>query len=137
MAPESASSTTAAAPRVGPRRARRRRFLIGVLAAGLVFALTLLISGVSASFGAEIRRTVSAFDVDSWVVPADVSGPFTSSRLFPASAAQQVASQPGVRAAAPLLLMRVTVNTDTVHDLNVVGIPPGGLVDPKLSAGRA
>ena len=57
---------------------RRRRFLIGVLAAGLVFALTLLISGVSASFGDEIKHTVNSFQVDAWIVPADVSGPFTS-----------------------------------------------------------
>src|SRR5450631_2092425 len=66
---------------------RRRRFLIGVLAAGLVFALTLLMSGVSASFGNEIKNTVVAFNVDEWVVPSGVSGPFTSSRVFPASEA--------------------------------------------------
>ena len=116
---------------------RRRRFLIGVLAAGLVFALTLLMSGVSASFGDEIRHTVSAFQVDSWVVPVDVSGPFTSSRLLPAAQAQAIASSPGVTAADPVLLMRVSVKTSSVHDLNVVGIRPSGIVAPKLAAGRA
>jgi putative ABC transport system permease protein len=116
---------------------RRRRFLIGVLAAGLVFALTLLISGVSASFGTEIRHTVNAFGVDSWVVPSDVSGPFTSSRGFLASEAKQIAAQPGVRAAEPALLMHVSVRTTPVRDLNVVGVVPGGIVSPKLSEGRA
>src|SRR4051812_771217 len=67
---------------------RRRRFLIGVLAAGLVFALTLLMSGVSASFTNEIKHTVAAFDVDSWIVPSGVSGPFTSTRVFPAAEAE-------------------------------------------------
>lgn len=115
---------------------RRRRFLIGVLAAGLVFALTLLISGVSASFGTEIRHSVAAFGADGWVVPSDVSGPFTSSRVFPASEARQVAALPGVRAADGVLLMRVSVKAKTVRDLNVVGITPGGIVNPKLSQGR-
>ena len=115
---------------------RRRRFLIGVLAAGLVFALTLLISGVSASFGAEIRHSVAAFGADSWAVPAEVSGPFTSSQVFPAAEAKQIATLPGIRAADPVLLMRASVKTKSVHDLNVIGIPPGGIVNPKLSDGR-
>ena len=115
---------------------RRRRFLIGVLAAGLVFALTLLISGVSASFGDEIKHTVNSFQVDAWIVPADVSGPFTSSRVFPAAEAEKVASTPGVQAAAPVLMSRVTVRTSSVHDLNMIGIPPTGIVAPKLSQGR-
>jgi len=116
---------------------RRRRFLIGVLAAGLVFALTLLMSGVSASFDNEIKHTVAAFDVDEWIVPAGVSGPFTSSRLFPAAQAQNVGKVAGVRGAEPVLFMRTSVTTTSVHDLNVVGIRPGGMVTPKLAGGRS
>ena len=116
---------------------RRRRFLIGVLAAGLVFALTLLMSGVSASFGTEIKHTVAAFNVDSWIVPSDVSGPFSSPRVFPATEADKIAALPGVKAAEPVLLMRTTVNNDGVRDLNLVGATPGGIVNPKLSEGRA
>jgi len=116
---------------------RRRRFLIGVLAAGLVFALTLLMSGVSASFGNEIKHTVAAFDVDSWIVPAGVSGPFTSSRVFPASEADKIAALPGVQGAEPVLLMRTSVTTTSVRDLNVIGIVPGGMVNPKLAGGRS
>ncbi len=115
---------------------RRRRFLIGVLAAGLVFALTLLMSGVSASFDNEVKHAVRVFGVDSWIVPVGVSGPFTSSRVFPASEARKIASLPGVRGAAPLLLMRTSVTTSSVRDLNVIGITPGGIVSPELAAGR-
>jgi putative ABC transport system permease protein len=115
---------------------RRRRFLIGVLAAGLVFALTLLMSGVSASFGNEIKNTVAAFNVDEWVVPSGVSGPFTSSRVFPASEAQKIAALPGVRGVAPVLLMRASVTINGVRGLNVVGIPPDGIVNPKLAGGH-
>jgi putative ABC transport system permease protein len=64
---------------------RRRRFLIGVLATGLVFALTVVMSGVNASFTNEVNRTVDSFAVDQWIVPKDVSGPFTSTQVFPAS----------------------------------------------------
>ena len=116
---------------------RRRRFLIGVLAAGLVFALTLLMSGVSASFKTEIKHTVASFGVDAWVVPSEVSGPFTSSQVFPAAEARKVASQPNVHGADPVLLMRSSITTKSVRDLNLVGIPPGGIVRPTLTSGRA
>jgi putative ABC transport system permease protein len=115
---------------------RRRRFLIGVLAAGLVFALTLLMSGVSASFSTEIKHTVGSFNVDSWIVPTDVSGPFSSAHVFPASEASQIAALPGVKSAEPVLLMRTTVNTSRVRDLNLVGAAPGGIVNPKLTQGH-
>ena len=99
--------------------------------------MTLLMSGVSASFGTEIKHTVAAFNVDSWIVPSDVSGPFSSSRVFPAGEADKIAALPGVKAAEPVLLMRTTVNNDGVRDLSLVGVTPGGIVNPKLSQGRA
>ena len=42
---------------------RARQFLIAVLGAGLVFAMTLLLAGMAASFHAEIGRTVRAVGV--------------------------------------------------------------------------
>jgi putative ABC transport system permease protein len=56
--------------------------------------------------------------------------------VFPAAEAKRIATLPGIRAADPVLLMRANVTANGVRDLNVVGIPPGGLVSPKLSAGR-
>ena len=47
---------------------RLRRFIIGVLATGLVFAIALLISGIDASFQNEAKRAVKAFGADQWVV---------------------------------------------------------------------
>lgn len=43
----------------------RRRFAVAVLATALVFALGLLMSGVSASFDNEIDRTVGSFGADA------------------------------------------------------------------------
>jgi putative ABC transport system permease protein len=115
---------------------RLRRFLIGVIAAGLVFALALLISGVSASFHTEITRVVDSFDVDAWIVPAGVSGPFTSANVFPETEVAKVAAMPGVRAAEPIALFRTVVQENGIHDLNLIGIQPGGIADPKLRDGH-
>jgi putative ABC transport system permease protein len=115
---------------------RRRRFIIGVIATGLVFALALLISGISGSFHNEIGRAVGAFHVDEWVVPNDVSGPFTSTHVFPATDTKLVAARPGVHRAEPVALFRTTVYTGKVHDLNLIGIEPGGIVAPKIREGR-
>jgi hypothetical protein len=47
---------------------RRRRFAIAIAATALVFALSLLLSGVSASFARETDRTVRDVGGDFWVV---------------------------------------------------------------------
>ena len=47
---------------------RLRRFIIGVLATGLVFAIALLLSGIDASFQNEAKRAINAFGADEWVV---------------------------------------------------------------------
>src|SRR5258707_1051991 len=59
---------------------RRRRFLIAIAATSLVFAMTLLLTGVSTSLHDQDRRIVTAFGADSWLVEAGASGPFTASR---------------------------------------------------------
>ncbi len=115
---------------------RRRRFIIGVLATGLVFGLALLISGISGSFHNEIGRAVRALAVDEWVVPADVSGPFTSTKLFPENTAQTVRALPGVQSAEPIALFRTTAKTNSVHDLNLIGIVPNGSAAPTIVSGR-
>ena len=115
---------------------RSRRFVIGVLATGLVFALTVVMSGVNASFHNEIGRVVDAFHVDQWIVPSDVSGPFTSTRAFPADVTKQVGARPGVVQAEPVVFFRATVETSSVKDLNLIGAPAGGIVAPRLVDGR-
>jgi putative ABC transport system permease protein len=115
---------------------RLRRFMIGVLATGLVFALALLISGISASFHNEVNRTVDAFKADSWVVSEKATGPFTTPVLFPqAAAAQIVQSNPGAQA-APIVVLRSTVHTSRLRDVNVIGAVPGSIGWLKLHDGR-
>ena len=66
---------------------RRRRFIVAVIAVGLVFGITLLLDGFVASLSNEVDRTVRAFHADSWLVPAGSSGPFTPDHLVAESAA--------------------------------------------------
>jgi putative ABC transport system permease protein len=115
---------------------RRKRFLIAVLATALLFSVTLLLSGISASFHNEVRRTMSELDVDAWIVPAGTTGPFTSSNLFVASEAKRMAAVPGVGRADPILLFHETIATPKAKDLNVIGYAPGGVGQPHVTGGR-
>src|SRR3954463_112996 len=71
---------------------RRRRFVVAVLAVGLVFGITLLLDGFTHSIDNEIRRTVGAFRADTWLVSNGSSGPFTPDHLVSESAAAAATS---------------------------------------------
>jgi len=115
---------------------RRRRFLIGVLATGLVFALAVLITEISAAFHHEVNSTIEAFGADEWIVSQRASGPFTTPVFFPQSVGAQIeAANPGVRT-APLVIARFTVHTTRLRDLNVIGITPGSVGWPRVRDGR-
>ena len=61
---------------------RRRRFIIAILATSLVFAIALILSGVSGGFSSEISRSVDSFGAGGWVVPTKAAGPFSNSEVF-------------------------------------------------------
>jgi putative ABC transport system permease protein len=115
---------------------RRRRFLIAVVATALVFAMTLLMTGITASIHAENHHIVRRFDADAWVVASGTSGPFTASTLIPVTDATRVAAAPGVRRADPIIVFRSTVGTRKLKDVNVLGVRFGGVGSPKVGAGR-
>ena len=116
---------------------RLRRFLIAGTGAALVFAMTLVLAGLAASFQDEAARVVEGVGADTWVVPQGVEGPFTTLSLMPVEVAAQVAALPGVRAADPLLVLHQTVDVDgTATDVNVIGYRPGGLGTPQRVDGR-
>jgi len=116
---------------------RRRRFTIGVLATGLVFALALLITGFAGSFHNEVKRAVDAFAVDRWLVPDGASGPFTSAAVFPAAVADEVAQVTGVDAAAPIAVLRDSVDLGSRTDVNVIAVTPGAPGSPAVRSGDA
>jgi putative ABC transport system permease protein len=120
---------------------RRRRFAIAVVATGLVFALGLILSGVSASFDNEIDRTVDSFQADAWLVPAGTLGPFTAPTTMPERRVDQVRRLPGVRRADPVLVVGATTTTPRARNLNLVGVVPGGVgsqtTESRLAKPRA
>jgi putative ABC transport system permease protein len=118
---------------------RRRRFLIGVFAAGLVFALALVITGISQSFRNEVNRTVGAIDADQWVVSEKVAGPFTASTLIASALAPKIAAEPGVKQASAIVLLRNTLKktpTSSLRDIGMIGAEPGGVGSPTVADGR-
>ena len=108
----------------------RRRFAIGVVATALVFALGLLMSGVSASFDNEVDRTVKSFGADSWLVRDKSFGPFTGPATIPAARAAAVRDLPGVRRADPVAVLRATTETPKRANVNLIGVEPGGVGSP-------
>ncbi|HTK16181.1 MAG TPA: ABC transporter permease [Acidimicrobiia bacterium] len=116
---------------------RLRRFIIGVLATGLVFAIALLISGIDSSFQNEAKRAVAAFRADQWVVAEQAFGPFTSSNLVSDSVAGEISKLPGVRAASPVGILHATMRVPSTVDLNLISVVPGGVGSPVATEGRS
>src|SRR6202023_2551233 len=81
---------------------RRRRFVIAIVSTGLVFAMTLVLTGLANGFRVEAQHTVDSMGVDAFVVKTGAAGPFLGSTPFPDVDLARVAAEPGVVAAAPL-----------------------------------
>ena len=116
---------------------RRRQFLIATIGAGLVFAMTLLLAGLTNGFGVEIDQTVTGFHADSWVVKAGSSGRVASLTPFTRSAAARVAATPGVTAAVPVVVIPQTADVSGVlQQVNLIGSPVGTAPGrPPLTSG--
>jgi putative ABC transport system permease protein len=116
---------------------RRRRFLIAVLATSVVFAMTLIMSGLSHGLDKEIDRIVSSFNADAWVVARGASGPFTATKFVDDNDVQAVKGAAGVKEAAPMIAGHATIGTSSLKDVNLLGFQPGGIGTPPISEGRA
>ena len=114
---------------------RRRRFILAVMAAGLAFALALIMNGTLQHMRNESGRTVRLYDASAWVVAHGVSGPFTTSQFVPVSTAAALRQDAGVTSASPLLVVRSVIDK---LDVNIVGYELGGATQPrKLAKGTA
>jgi putative ABC transport system permease protein len=103
----------------------------------LVFALTLVLSGLSHGFDTEVGRTVAELHVGGWVVGQGASGPFLGAVAIPANRSQQVAAIPGIRRAGPTVFTVEVVNVGgTTKNVNVFGAAPGGPGLPATVTGR-
>ena len=117
---------------------RRRRYLIAAIGTALVFAMTLILTGLSNGFDVEAEETVDDFTVDTWVVKEGAPGPFLGASPIPAELANGVADQLGVEAAGPIVVGRKTSGEpDSLEDVNVFGAEADAPGMPAPSEGRA
>ena len=122
---------------------RSRRIGIAIAGAALVFALALVMSGLSAGFDNESARTVSLARGTAWIVDRGGTGPFLQPSPLSSATVQAVVKQVGSAHAAPLLFGRQSVQRRNGtkfgehQHVNLVGSPPGRLGSPFAASGRS
>lgn len=119
-------------------RWRMRRLVIAVVSTGLIFAMTLVLTGLANGFRVEAQRTVDSLGVDAFVVKAGAAGPFLGATPFAEVDLARVAAEPGVVAAAPLATAQLTVKEGTsTRNTTAFGAPEHGPGMPRVKQGRA
>ncbi len=116
---------------------RRRRFLIAVSGTALVFAMTLVLAGLSNAFVVEVDRTLHVVHADRWVVASGATSPFNSSQVVPGAALGRVRKARGVVAADPFIALHNTIGVDDPTNVTTIGAVPGGVGSPTVTDGRA
>ncbi|CAM4316962.1 FtsX-like permease family protein [Mycobacterium basiliense] len=117
---------------------RKRRLVIAVLSTGLIFGMTLVLTGLANGFRVEARHTVDSLGVDIFVVKQGSAGPFLGSTPFPDVDLARVAAEPGVAAAAPLGCVGTIMKEGTsTRNVTAFGAPEHGPGMPQISEGRA
>jgi putative ABC transport system permease protein len=117
---------------------RRRRFVIAIVGTSLVFAMTLVLTGLSNGFRVEANDTVDALGFDAYIVRSGPAGPFVGSPPFPEAEVAKVTRIPGVTAAAPLVFTTTTApDGESTRNVNVFGAPAQGPGMPVIATGRA
>jgi len=115
---------------------RQRRFVIAIVGTALVFGMSLVASGMSAGFRAEVRRTVESVGATTWVIAEGTTGPFTSLALVSPGVAEGISSA-GVDA-HPMIVARQAVRTADGEplDTQLIGYVRGGVTKPPVEEGR-
>lgn len=117
---------------------RRRRLVIAIVSTGLVFAMTLILTGLANGFQVEAERTIDSIDVKTFVVKTGAAGPFLGATPFAPVDLARVAAVPGVVAAAPLAAAMSTIRAGTsTRSTAAFGAPEHGPGMPRVSEGRA
>jgi putative ABC transport system permease protein len=117
-------------------QSRRRRFLVAAVGAGLVLALSMVMTGITASFSNEAVRTVALSGADQWLVPIGAAGPFTTTRLINEQTVQTLETGDAFEDVAPILVTRQSVVTTGKPRFSILmGVQPGRLGAPRPSSG--
>ena len=116
---------------------RKRRFVIAVLSTAIIFAMTLVLTGLANGFRVEAAKTVDSLGVDAFVVKTGASGPFVGATPFAPVELGRIAATPGVVSAAPLAYAGGTARLgDSTQNVCIYGAPEHGPGMPAMSEGR-
>jgi putative ABC transport system permease protein len=122
---------------------RSRRFIVATIGVGLVFAVTLVLSGLSESFHREAHRMTDDIGADVWLVRNGVTGPFTMFSPIPDELADTARSNLAPARVDPLVIVfsnEVRARDDgskAVHNVLVIGHDHDGIGAPTVVDGRA
>jgi putative ABC transport system permease protein len=116
---------------------RRRRVAITVVGTGLVLAMTLILSGLSASFGAETAQFVDHLGADAFVYSNEAPGPFVGALPMPADQAATIGQLPGVKQASPMAFAQSSIRGHSSSQVNLVGVEIDGVGSPTPAVGKA
>lgn len=121
-------------------RYRARQFLIAVVGASLVFAMSLLLTGLAQGFTVEVQQTVAGTGAGAWVMAGGAAGRIASLPPVPgplASLAAAALRVQGVARVDPVVVAPETATlASAVTSIVVVGASPGGLGAATPSTGR-
>lgn len=105
---------------------RSKRFAIAIAATALVFGVSLVMSGLSASFTKEADNLLAVLHGSSYLAAEGEAGPFTTSIVVRTDLAPD---------AAPMLLWNAALDVkDEIRQVGLVGMPVGW--DVPLASGR-
>ena len=109
---------------------RRKRFVIAMLGVALVFAMGLIMTGLTESFSLEVNRTLHAIDAEAWLVADGASGPLTSFSPVPVGMVTD-------SAASPALVIRQSITADSkIVDVVIIGAEIGRPGSVKAAKGH-
>ncbi len=115
---------------------RRRRFVIAAVGTGLVFTMTLILTGILTGTRVEAQRLVDSIGIDRYLIKAGAVGPFIGSSRFPEADARDIARLPGVEATIPLIYSNIIMqDARSPENVNMYGLPQQAM--PPIAAGRA
>jgi putative ABC transport system permease protein len=118
-------------------RYRARQFLIAVGGASLVFAMSLLLTGLANGFHAEIDGTVQGMGAQWWVLASGATGRILGLPPLQSSAVSRVRAESGVTEADPVIVAPQTASAaGKTSTIILIGYRPGSLGNPSLSTGR-
>src|SRR6476660_9618257 len=94
---------------------RRRRFVITAIGTALVFAMSLLLSGLASAFVDEGKAWINSTGADLFVVDEGQAGPLVGFAPIPQQAVAEVARIPGITRASGFLRGNSTIDVGHVR----------------------